>query len=572
MTECQRQRAEKAIANFQTGGSSFQKLPELPGTFCENAKSTYTYGETITDNIASWVKNGFAAGPFDQPPMKLFRVNSILATKQNEKVRTILNVSLPKGTSLNDNVDESKMEKVVMTSARNFGYTLVEAGKGAWFAKTDMKDAYKNIPVPLNELRLQGFSWLGKFFVETRQIFGAKTAVSNFDIMGQTILEIAILKSGIPRRWVHRQLDDVPVTGPKNSKWCETFEKTYKEVCSKCGVKLANNCPKFDKAFSSTQYGKVLGIWFDSKHLRWSLPEEKILKTKTKIAEAFEKPKVNLLQMQKLMGSLNDICIMCPFLRGFRKPLYRTLGYLQRNPTVHIHLGNQAKKDLSVFFNFLCAKDPWFPIPQRPSNPPFVKMVFTSDAAGCSDMTSRKEKVGCASIGIDANGIIVYARQIFWELETLKTHKDGKGRKLGSKTTTLEFLGLLLPFIDIPEQLKNKHVLLQVDNISCLFAWENKHSREDDYASVLVRTLHLIASFLGSVVHVQHLPRMSSWQANLVDRMSRKSTTAEADEKLLNSFQFRKLPTALLDWMSYPSEDWNLATNLLEYVENICKI
>ena len=42
MTECQRQRAEKAIANFQTGGSSFQKLPELPGMFCENAKSTYT--------------------------------------------------------------------------------------------------------------------------------------------------------------------------------------------------------------------------------------------------------------------------------------------------------------------------------------------------------------------------------------------------------------------------------------------------------------------------------------------------------------------------------------------------
>jgi hypothetical protein len=31
----------------------------------------------------------------------------------------------------------------------------------------------------VKDLRLQGFSWLGKFFVETRQVFGAKTSVCN---------------------------------------------------------------------------------------------------------------------------------------------------------------------------------------------------------------------------------------------------------------------------------------------------------------------------------------------------------------------------------------------------------
>ena len=90
MTESQKERAEKSILNLREGGSSYQKLPELPGCFCKNANSTFLYGQTITDNIASWVKSGFAAGPFDQPPTNYFRVNSILATKQNEKVRTIL--------------------------------------------------------------------------------------------------------------------------------------------------------------------------------------------------------------------------------------------------------------------------------------------------------------------------------------------------------------------------------------------------------------------------------------------------------------------------------------------------
>ena len=357
LTECQKLRAEKAILNLQIGGSSFQKNPPLTSAYNKNANKTYKYGATITDNIATWIKNGFVAGPFDQPPLPMFRVNSILATKQNEKVRTILNVSLPKGSSLNDNIDEYKMEKVIMTSARNFGYTLREAGKDSFFCKSDMRDAYKNVPVPCEEYRLQGFSWLGKFFVETRQIFGAKTAVSNFDVVGQTLLDLTIATSKIPKKWIHRQLDDVPVACPKNTSWCEKFERTYKEICSRCGVKLAPNCPNYDKAFGCTKYGKVLGIWFNSNNLTWKLPDEKAAKTREKIARIYSKKTVTLLEMQQLMGSLNDICLMCPFLNAFKKPLNGALGFLQRNPGKETNLPIQAKKDLKVFYNFLSEQD-----------------------------------------------------------------------------------------------------------------------------------------------------------------------------------------------------------------------
>jgi hypothetical protein len=66
-----------------------------------------------------------------------------------------------------------------MCSARCFSYSIVEAGKNAKFCKFDQKDAYKNVPAKIEDLRLQGFECLGKYFVETRQIFGAKTAVAN---------------------------------------------------------------------------------------------------------------------------------------------------------------------------------------------------------------------------------------------------------------------------------------------------------------------------------------------------------------------------------------------------------
>jgi hypothetical protein len=50
----------------------------------------------------------------------------------------------------------------------------------------------------------------GKFFVKNNMTFGGKPSVQNFDIVGATIKELALLKCEIPAKLVHRQLDDVP--------------------------------------------------------------------------------------------------------------------------------------------------------------------------------------------------------------------------------------------------------------------------------------------------------------------------------------------------------------------------
>ncbi len=67
------------------------------------------------------------------------------------------------GNSLNENVDKARLEKIQMSSARLFGFSILEAGANCNMWKYDFEDAYKNVPVPINELRYQGFSWLGKY-------------------------------------------------------------------------------------------------------------------------------------------------------------------------------------------------------------------------------------------------------------------------------------------------------------------------------------------------------------------------------------------------------------------------
>jgi hypothetical protein len=97
-------------------------------------------------------------------------------------------------------------------------------------------------------------------------------------------------------------------------------------MCNKINVKLAPDCPQFEKAFSNSSIGKVLGINFNTENLTWSLPKDKIIKCLNSISNVENKDKVTLLDMQQLMGNLNHVSQMAPFLSTFRFNLNRTLA------------------------------------------------------------------------------------------------------------------------------------------------------------------------------------------------------------------------------------------------------
>jgi hypothetical protein len=163
--------------------------------------------------------------------------------------------------------------------------------------KTDVRDAYKLVPAKIEDLRLQGFSFLDKYFCETRMAFGGKPSVSNYDIVGNTIFTLAKVDCEIPSILVDRCVDDVPVVSPANKDWAGKFTYKYKEICSELGIELAENCPKFEKAFENTTYGKVLGKFFDTEKLSWSLPLDKKSDLIHDIHAAYSN-KVNLLTLQ----------------------------------------------------------------------------------------------------------------------------------------------------------------------------------------------------------------------------------------------------------------------------------
>ncbi len=563
-------RACKVLNSLRNGASSHQKQ-SLPSCFVNNAKGTVKYGREVTDAVAYWVKNGFVAGPFDQPPLPRFRVNPIVAVVQDNKVRPVLNVSSPAGESFNNNIDKMRLEKVKMSSARNFGYTIRKCNRGALMSKSDLEAAYKQIPAPLSELRLQGFCWLNKFFIELDQIFGAISAVSNFDQLGHTKVDLAIVFSDIRRELVHRHLDDVPVVAPYKSDECRRFTEVYKLVCERLNLKLAPDCPEKSKAFSMSQQGKVLGVWFDTSLLSWNLPVEKLSDLSYSIKRVGELGLVEVETMQRLLGSLNNFGLMSPFMRGFRSCLYEDLSYsLVRNHAL-VRLSDQSKKDLLIWSKAISEEKGKLIIPRQPCGPPVYHKVFTSDAAGCADSMLLDLGQGAASVGLNEEGELCFAARLEWDKRMIKWEEDSNGKRFGSKTTLLEFVAILIPILLNPALFMCQHIVFETDNMACVFGWEKLRCKSDSLTTILIRALHMVSFRLGSVFHVRHVPRLSTWQSTMADRLTRVTSMTSDDKRLLSSFSSTSCPNWFSDWLRSPSEDWTLPIQFLNHVEKFLK-
>jgi hypothetical protein len=68
----------------------------------------------------------------------------------------------------------------------------------------------------------------------------------------------------------------------------------------------------------------------------------------------------------------------------------------------------------------------------------------------------------CGNVVLNSGGKIILVSQLVWDRETFLTKTDEKEAYLRNRTTTLELIGVLLPFFQIPDQLTNQHVVVRV--------------------------------------------------------------------------------------------------------------
>jgi hypothetical protein len=567
-------RADRVVHDLQYGSDvKFQK--NLPSARISNTPSVFVHGEEFSDTLAWWVRQGYVAGPFTAPPFRDLRTNAMMAVAQRNKIRIIMNLSAPEGDSYNDAIDELALEKVVMSSARLFGYSIMDCGRHARMWKFDMGDAYKTIPSAQSDLRLQGFFWLGKFFIELKKVFGSKETVSAYDRLNNTLVSVAAASAGLSKQLIHRTLDDVPVVTPASSEAGPVFAEVYSGICAQIGASLAPQCPNLEKAFSDSTQGTVLGIRFDTDSLTWSISKEKKFKILDRIRGPIMGHHIGLNDLQKLIGSLNDVGQMCPFLRGFRQPLHSFLVSFKDAKEVMLPAPPEVKKDLRIWAVAMDTAAAGLPIPSRPSHHLPSAIVFVSDASGAQFNKCQGRFVtipfdgerGAASINaIEKDDLWFYASVTFSKSFLLEA-RDSSDHAYGCKSSTLEAIGLILPFLGCPALLIGREVSLLTDNEALVHGWPKRRVPHDTSVSIFLRALHMIAAFLGASVEVRHLPRVSTPSAELADALTRSTTTLECHRQTVSSAPPVRIPQALYDWLQSPNEDWNLSYELLSQVQ-----
>ena len=142
----------------------------------------------------------------------------------------------------------------------------------------------------------------------------------------------------------------------------------------------------------------MLGIYFDCDNLSWNYPKEKREKAINAILQCKNSKNLTVLQLQKLLGILNYVSIMRPFLKCFKFPLFQCLGQAIKN-NCDVNLSNVAREDLRVRYNFM-NDDKDIPICHEYTAKPLSWKSFTSDAAGSS--TSSVQRIGCGNIGFES--------------------------------------------------------------------------------------------------------------------------------------------------------------------------
>jgi len=262
---------------------------------------------------------------------------------------------------------------------------------------------------------------------------------------------------------------------------------------------------------------------------------------------------------------------MCPFLKIFKHPINECISGIDSAAPENtvVRISEEAQKELLVWAGYLLSEYKWLPICPMLAAPPIACKEFVSDAAGLAVTANFGSGPGCGNVGFAEDGTIIFAHQFTWPETFIRIAADEKGVRFGDKTTTLEVIGLLMPLLLVPELLVNQHVRIMVDCLGTVYGMRNKSASGDKAASVFIRAAHLIASYLGCVMHIEHLPRVSDWGAEVTDRLSRKSSTTYQDRKLISAFRNRPLPSCLHSWFSNPTSNFDMATCLLAHVRTI---
>ena len=448
----------------------------------KNLRSAMEHPDVVQEYLKNEIREKRVIGPFDKGTIPLAQINRfgvIPKSHQPHKWRLIVDLSYPRGNSVNDGVPKDLCSMVYVTIDDAIS-KILELGPEALLAKIDIKSAFRLIPVHPADRHLLAMEWEGKVLIDTCLPFGLRSAPKLFNIMADLLAWILDVQ-GVS--YLIHYLDDFLTIGAPGSSECERNLETLIQVCQVLGVPLAT-----EKVAGPATTLEFLGILLDTARMEARLPNEKLARVRQTVTVWLGKKSATKREILSLVGLLQHAAKVVRPGRTFVRRMYsvalrvRELDYFTR-------LNQGFRSDLYWWHIFLQDWNGVSLLQQAGTVRPH--MTLHTDASGTW---------GC--------GALLYPQwfQLQWP-------------EAWSSVAIMikELVPIVLACAVWGPQLAQKTVLVQCDNTGVVAAVQKGVSK-DQSAMHLLRCLWFFTAHYDIAINIEHIPGESNCAADHLSR------------------------------------------------------
>ena len=343
------QAREFLISGLTLGFNNGISHPPLISLECRNLLSARSDPVTVTSLLDDKLKNGYLIGPFNSPPFDTVRINplGLAHRKFSSKKRLTVDMSAPHTStdhsSLNDLIakEEFSLSYVKIDDAISIINTL---GPGVLMCKTDIKDAFKQVPIHPSLWPFQGIKWHGSYYFFTRLVFGCRSSPKIFDCLSSALNWIAIHNYNLPHT-LHL-LDDFLSIIPHHMDGSAAMAR-LRSMFHALHIPLSEA-----KTVGPTPSLEYLGIVIDSIAMEARLPQDKLLRITASVRQFLGISKCTQRELLSLIGHLGFATRVIPAGRTFMSRLFQA-AYTVKQLHHRVYLNSECRKDLLMWHKLL---------------------------------------------------------------------------------------------------------------------------------------------------------------------------------------------------------------------------
>ena len=247
-----------------------------------NLKSALQNPDLVMSKLQKEITAGRIAGPFTRPPFPEFHSSPIhiVPKKTPNKVRLIHHLSYPSSFSVNDNIPADC--STVHYATINQGVKLVQRLGVGWFlAKTDIKSAFRIIPLHPHDYPLLGIRWVDNYYFDLCLPMGCSSLCTIFEPLSTSLEWLSLHK--FKASAVLHLLDDFLFVASSLEK-CHSNLANFLPLCDYLGVPITH-----EKTVEPRTTDAFTGITIDSISQEARLLPDKLQKCRTLLHQFYKR-------------------------------------------------------------------------------------------------------------------------------------------------------------------------------------------------------------------------------------------------------------------------------------------